>query len=72
MVNYFLFEKANTFLVTGRWPYPYFPTTKWFLVNFLIVEAAGSLFTVIYFSLFLFLEKVLLKLKMKLSYGINL
>ncbi|CAG5088103.1 Oidioi.mRNA.OKI2018_I69.PAR.g11731.t1.cds [Oikopleura dioica] len=63
---------TSIYHVTGRWPYPYFPTTKWFLLNFLIVETAGSLFTAMYFSFFLFLEKVILKLRLKLSLGINL
>ena len=42
-IRFFLL-KYDGLLVTGRWPYPYFPKTSSFLVNYFIVATAGSVF----------------------------
>ncbi|CBY15265.1 unnamed protein product [Oikopleura dioica] len=63
---------ASIYNVTGRWPYPYFPKTSSFLVNYFIVAAAGATFSVLYFKIFIFFEKILSKLKLKMTFGIKL
>ena len=59
--------KYDGLLVTRRWPYPYFPKTSSFLVNYFIVATAGSVFSVLCFK-----KKVLTELKLKMTFGIKL